>query len=687
MRLIERVLLLTVASVSFAGAQDDPPGRVGRLNYISGTVSFQPAGVDDWVAANLNRPLTTGDHLWVDQNSRAELHLGSSALRLNARSAFQFLNLDDRNVQIRLSEGTLVVRLRRLDKDEAFEVDTPNLAFSIFRPGEYRIDANPDNETTTITVRSGEGEVSGGSQTFPLRADQMVRVTGDQTLTYDVLGAQSPDYFEEWALARDRQEDRSESARYVSRDVIGYEDLDTNGDWIPEPEFGTVWVPRRIPAGWAPYRFGHWAWIEPWGWTWVDDAPWGFAPFHYGRWAFITGAWAWVPGPIAVRPVYAPALVAWVGGPRFSLAIAVGGGGGVGWFPLGPREVYRPAYRASPTYVNRVNITNTNITNINVTSVYNNTNVNNVRYVNQNVPNAVTAVPRDALMHSRSIAQAALPVQAQALQNADVVRTAEVAPSRESVLGRRAASAPVPRPPETVMNRPVVARATPPPPQVPFDRRQQALAANPGQPLDRATVSRIRSEQPQPAAPLVRQTNVMPVNAGGRRAGAVGDSGNAAPQNSAPVLNQPGYRANPSPNLRGAEPANAARQSDNPPANNEPNRGREPGNAGRQNTPARERRIERAQPPDYQQPPNAQPPSRRLEATPTPDRPVRQPVERAVQPPQERQVQRQERPQPPERREARSERPAEQAKPEKPAERENAAEKEKAREDGGRRRP
>ncbi|MGI8746549.1 MAG: DUF6600 domain-containing protein [Bryobacteraceae bacterium] len=127
-------------------------------------------------------------------------------------------------------------------------------------------------------------------------------------------------------------------------------------------------------------RYGHWAWIEPWGWTWVDDAPWGFAPFHYGRWAVIGGGWGWIPGPARVRPVYAPALVAWVGGPRFNLSISVGGGGGgVAWFPLGPREVYVPGYRASPAYINRVNTTNTTINNVNVTNVYNNTNVTNVR--------------------------------------------------------------------------------------------------------------------------------------------------------------------------------------------------------------------------------------------------------------------------------------------------------------------
>src|SRR5256885_3839541 len=43
--------------------------------------------------------------------------------------------------------------------------------------------------------------------------------------------------------------------------------------------------------------------------SWVDDAPWGFAPFHYGRWTIVGGSWGWVPGPIRVRPWYAPALV------------------------------------------------------------------------------------------------------------------------------------------------------------------------------------------------------------------------------------------------------------------------------------------------------------------------------------------------------------------------------------------
>lgn len=531
MRFAQRVLLLTMAVAGFAAAQNDPPDRVGRLNYITGSVSFQPGGVEDWVAANLNRPLTTGDHLWVERDSRAELHIGGAAIRLGPRTLFQFLNLDDRTTQIRLSEGTLIVRVRVLDQDEAFEVDTPNLAFSLFRPGEYRIDANPDNETTTITVRGGEGEVTGGGQAFPVHPDQMARVTGNDSVTYAIMAPQLPDYFEEWALSRDRQEDRSLSARYVSREMIGYEDLDANGVWREEQEYGAIWVPRTVPAGWAPYRYGHWAWIEPWGWTWVDDAPWGFAPFHYGRWAMIGGSWGWIPGPVRVRPVYAPALVAWVGGPRFNLSISVGGGGGVAWFPLGPREVYVPAYHASPTYINRVNITNTNIANVNI---YNN--VTNVRYVNQTAPGAVTAVSRETFVNARPVGRAAMPVDPASLQNAQVIRNAAYAPSRESVLGRSAGSSAV-RPPESVLNRAVVARRPPPPAPVPFQQRQQALSANPGEPLDRAAMSRIRAAQPETTRPLVRPTGVVP-SYGGRRSGTVNGG---APQI---IQNPPVYRGN-----------------------------------------------------------------------------------------------------------------------------------------------
>lgn len=509
-------IALTFLAVGFA--QKDPPGRVGRLNYVTGTVSFQPGGVDEWVNANLNRPLTTGDHLWVDENGRAELHIGAAALRLSSRTFFEFLNLDDQNVQIRLGEGSIEVKLRYLDENETFEVDTPNLAFSLTRPGTYRIDANPDNQTTTVTVRNGQGEINGGGQAFQVNGREQARVTGDQSITYDVSGAPPPDWFDTFCDSRDRREDQSRSAQFVSRDTIGYEDLDNAGDWRPVAEYGTVWYPRNMPHDWAPYRYGHWAWIEPWGWTWVDDAPWGFAPFHYGRWALIGGGWGWVPGPPARRPVYAPALVAFVGGSRFNLSLSIGGGGGVAWFPLGPREAYVPAYRASPTYVTRVN----NITVINNVNITNN-NITNIRYVNQTAPGAVTAVSRETFVGARSVGRSTVPVNAQELASAQVMHTAAYAPSQASVLGRGAGEATRARPPEAVINRAVVARATPPPAPVAFRQRERVLQQNPGQPLEAQQVQQIRSQQPMQQNRMVRQATTVPnqgqpsAPAGGRR--------------------------------------------------------------------------------------------------------------------------------------------------------------------------
>ncbi len=152
------VIVLALAATLFlpqraAADDDDPPTRVARLSYTHGAVSFQPAGSDDWVSTAVNRPLTTGDKLWVDNDARAELHLGSASIRLSSTTGFSFLNLADNAVQLRLTEGTLRIRVKRLGENETFEVDTPNLAFSVLRPGTYKITVNEEGDTTIITVR------------------------------------------------------------------------------------------------------------------------------------------------------------------------------------------------------------------------------------------------------------------------------------------------------------------------------------------------------------------------------------------------------------------------------------------------------------------------------------------------------------------------------------------------------
>ena len=190
--------------------------------------------------------------------------------------------------------------------------------------------------------------------------------------------------------------------------MTGAEDLDRYGQWQQTPEYGALWVPRSVAADWAPYTTGHWAWVRPWGWTWVDDAPWGFAPFHYGRWVYHRNVWCWAPGTYVARPVYAPALVAWVGGPRGGVSISVGAGAPVGWFPLAPREVYVPAYRASPRYVQQVNVTHvTNVTNI--TTIVNNRNGEADRrdFANRKYAHAVTFVPADVMTRREPVGPAA----------------------------------------------------------------------------------------------------------------------------------------------------------------------------------------------------------------------------------------------------------------------------------------
>jgi hypothetical protein len=449
-----------------AAAQDDPPGRVARLSYLQGSISFQPSGTQDWIEANPSRPMTTGDNLWADKNSRAEIHIGSTAIRLASETGISFLNIDDRTVQIQLAQGIITVHLRHYDPSSGYEIDTPNLAFQIASSGEYRIETDPNGGSTVIIVREGSGEVTGGGQSYDLHAGAGYTFNGTEELDYTAQPAPGFDGFEDWSQERDQRENNSPSARYVSRDIDGYYDLDDNGTWQNDPDYGAIWVPNGVVAGWAPYHFGHWVWIAPWGWTWVDDAPWGFAPFHYGRWAYVRGYWGWVPGPIVVRPYYAPALVAFVGG-GWGVSVGVGGFVGVGWYPLGPRDVFVPGYHVSPRYFQTINVTNTRVVNVTqVTNVYNNYYVKNVtvnNYTYQNEVHAVTVVHKEDFVNARPVRQAAVNVQAEQIRAVRVVDERPLAPTRNSYVSAAAKPAPPSaRPPAPIYERKVVTKMNPP---------------------------------------------------------------------------------------------------------------------------------------------------------------------------------------------------------------------------------
>jgi hypothetical protein len=535
MRFVNRFFWIMAAAACLLAAQDDPPGRIARLSYTYGSVSFQPAGVDDWFQADFNRPLTTGDHVFVDPSGTAELQIGNGVLLLGGKTSVDILNLDDSNTQLRLSEGTLLVRVRSLGDQDSFEVDTPNLAFSLLRTGDYRINVNPDASSTFVTVKGGEGELNGPDQAFTVHAGEQVQVVGGDQPSYQSVAIPLPDTLDRFSAQRAQAEDQLQSARYCSREMVGYQDLDKNGAWRNTPDYGMVWVPNGTPGGWAPYHFGHWLWVDPWGWTWVDDAPWGFAPFHYGRWAYVSGYWGWIPGPVAERPVYAPALVAWVGGDAV--------GGGVGWFALGPREVYVPSYHTSPTYLTRINVSNTvMVNNVNITNV----NITNVNYVNRGAPGAVMAVQREAFASAKPVQSAAVAVNAQALRSAPVIATAAVAPTRASVVRTSAPGANVVRPPAAVEARPVIAKKAAPPPPVPFAQKQAALAANAGRPLDKNQVQQLRQAQPPAARPLVRQ-----VQARAPASGPAPRSSAPAPVSAAPQVQS----SKPAPQVRETAPA------------------------------------------------------------------------------------------------------------------------------------
>jgi hypothetical protein len=460
----------------------EQPARVARINYLQGPVSLQRGDLGAWDQAVINYPMLANDSLWTDDHARAELHIGSTALRLADQTSISFLNLNDQAVQIRLAKGVVELHLNRLDPAESYEIDTPCASASLSQTGDYRLEVDEAGDATIIT-RRGQAEVTVGDLPFDVTANQQANVANSADPIYELSPPKPIDDFERWANERTRREEQCVSARYVSREMIGYEDLDAYGGWTVLPEYGNAWAPYSVPAGWAPYTAGNWLWLEPYGWTWVDVEPWGFAPFHYGRWAFVGGAWYWVPGPLAPRPIFAPALVSYIGGNNWG--VSLGFGGGIGWFPLGPGEIYRPVYFVSERYISGLNPAlglNARVVN---------------RFVNREVPGAVTVVTREVFTRGRIDAVSRVRIEPRMLAGAPLLGSAApLAPARESLLGRGGHGGAVARPPDFVRERIVRTKLAPAPNAIPFDARRSALAANPGRPLDAPTLRRIRGAAP-----------------------------------------------------------------------------------------------------------------------------------------------------------------------------------------------
>jgi len=488
----------------------DPPARVGRLSEISGTVSFHDSADEQWSPATLNYPVTSGNSFWTEPGARAEIHVGSTAIHLDGTTELDITALDDQRFDATLPQGTINIRVPRFNNGDGYNIATPRGTVTLASPGTYRISAGTDRDPTRVAVLEGAARVVEPNSSVALSRGEEALLTGTDRIDYQIVEAQ-PTPFDNASLARERrEEERARTAtRYVSPEMTGYEDLDDHGTWQTEPSYGAVWYPRAVPADWAPYRYGHWRWVDPWGWTWIDDQPWGFAPFHYGRWAFVGDRWGWTPGIVVARPVYAPALVAFVGGGGWSLSLSFGSEPAVGWFPLAPQEVFVPSFPASVAFVRNVNITNvTNVTNITNQTINNPAPavVANVRHANQQF---ATVVPQSAFVSAHPVAKAALTVPHDAIAKAPVTAGVPITPAAAAASGRQEAvtratrvaeaqGEPIKGPPPQAAAKAATAPATPAPgPAIAAKGKPQ-----PGQPQQAQTQpGRVQPSQPQAGKP------------------------------------------------------------------------------------------------------------------------------------------------------------------------------------------
>ncbi len=500
----------------------DPPSRVARIAFAQGNVSLEPSGVSAFSQAELNYPLTAGDRVYVDNDSLAELQTSGLAVRMGNGADLTLSSLTDGVAQFGLAQGSIRLRTRDLSappdlngnpQQGLVEIDTPNGAILVKSPGDIRIDSYPQDDSTVVIVSSGSVEVTGANLDQLIGPNQAMRFVGSPVAIQRVSPL-PPDSLDQIDQQREAAFNASLSLRdnYVSPDMIGAADLDQYGDWSPSPDYGEVWFPRTVAFGWAPYQNGHWAWVAPWGWTWIEAEPWGFAPFHYGRWSNIDGRWGWIPGPPPtvwgrpIRPVYSPALVVFVGG----------GVGITAWFPLGPGEPYQPWYHASPAYVNRVNVTNIYSRNAaqlratysNRTSVAFNVNVN-LNYANR--PAATTAIAQRDFAAGRSATAAPLrltPAAREQLTQAPVLPHPLVTPTAAMAAPQAPARALPPNPtrPE-VTNRPGFVRSGTPASQPPATQpATQPVTQPPAQPTQPARGNFPQQRDVRPVTPAIQAT-------------------------------------------------------------------------------------------------------------------------------------------------------------------------------------
>ncbi len=528
--------------------QSDPPSEVARVSVLMGNVSVEPASVDQFSAAQVNDALTTGDRIYADVGANAELETGLLAVRMGQETDLTVTAMTDSLEQFGLAQGSVHLRSFRLQPGTAVELDTPNVAVTVLQPGDVRVDVDPGGGATTVALISGQVQVDGNGYQQVLQAGQGLRLEGSSPVVAQPLDATAGDGLDSFSNDRDAAYESGVQGddAYVNPDVIGAEDLSANGDWETDTDDGAVWYPTGVAVGWVPYSCGSWTWVAPWGWTWVDCYAWGFAPFHYGRWVHRGNRWGWVPGPPVVRPVYSPAMVAFVGG----AGLRSGDAPATAWFALGPHDAYAPWYYASPRYRNRVNAASMQDANADeVRRLYNQPTLDSAfasqgaqGYANRGL--ATVVVSQSGFAAGRPVRDSLVHVSAESLDAAQVLAHPLVTPQRSMVAGApaRAVPAEMNRPamasravgvapaPEAAQpqheaarpatgaetppahapsstSRPLFHEAVPPQPRPSFDQQQKAMQeTDPGRPLEPRQMENLRQNR-SAGAPQQREAS------------------------------------------------------------------------------------------------------------------------------------------------------------------------------------
>jgi hypothetical protein len=609
-----------------------------RLSYSDGDVSFWRPGAQDWAPAQVNTPLAPGDELYTGDRSNLELQVGSRAyVRASGDTQLGLVNQDPDFLQLKVTNGSVSVDLRSLDSGTAVEVNTPQAALTIERPGYYRVDVTQDR-TSIITRRGGRATVTpAGGQAITLAASEEMVLDGLGTPTVRSYVAPDLDTWDRWNYARTEHLLEAMSARYVPPGVYGTDALDRYGSWREVATYGPVWVPQAVAPDWAPYSTGRWISDPTFGWTWVDTAPWGWAPYHYGRWVFVDGYWAWAPGPMVRRAVYSPALVVFFGEPSVRVAV---GSPFVSWVALSWGEPVVPwwgrtGFVGRPWWGGWGGPRVVNNTVINQTTVVNVANIN--VYRNVNVHNAVVAVNQEQFgrraVHEARVAQ----VDVKRLE--PVHGALRVTPTAASFV---AASGAAKRPPENTLARPVVATR---PARKNVARGENRAAAPPsstGAPVASLPAPRIvpapERAEAGPAVPARPEFGASPKERQ-RRSEPPTLETTQRPDATPPVRREPRRSAQPGqPTERQIE--RQERRSDAiPPA---------PRDQGRPDQPAQSAKpAQPAPPPDRQAERQDRRAERQMPAQPTPPAQAVQPAQPAkpapLAPPPDRQVERQDR--------------------------------------------